>query len=164
MLVKIEEYDGDFISQSVLEALEIIGLVNKLNTLGYHINVEPIHQKTPKGMIEDTPSNHKVIIDRNKFIDKMTPSQFRKKVRTEDYKDKVCVEQSELYDIPFKDKDGVSIRQDVTVDGTNYVWYKHSIELKYKREVIQDIASYIKDIFEKTADYVIQSIDDMQTK
>lgn len=158
MLVKLEEYEGDFISQSVMEILETLGLINALNIRGYHITVEPIHQVTPKGMVEDTPSNHKVIIERNKFIENMTPSKFRKANANGSYSAKVIKDQSDL-DINFLEKNNATIKHEVTVDANSYVWYKHSLEIVYNRPAMENLDSYIKRIFEKTADYLIESID-----
>lgn len=158
MLVKIEEYDGDFISQSVMEILETVGFVNSLNIRGYHLSIDPVHKPTPKGMIEDTPSEHKITIERNKFIENMTPTQFRKKDRNGEYSEKVKNDQ-QILDIAFKEADNINIVREVTVDGSSYVWYKHKVELSYTRPVMEEVESYIKRVFKATADYLVDSVD-----
>ena len=108
--------------------------------------------------IDDTPSEHKITIERNKFIENMTPTQFRKKDRNGEYSEKVKKDQ-QILDIAFKEADNISIVREVTVDGSSYVWYKHKVELSYTRPVMEEVESYIKRVFKATADYLVDSVD-----
>ena len=170
-LIKIEEYNGSEIANTAIEALTQVGIINKLNSYGYHLAIEGIQKPTPKGMIDDTPSSHKIQIERNKFIEKC----FTKP------KDKIrLIEGSEEYikymenphsnkslmvcmpfDIDFQIKDGYEIVHEVSKDAESNLWYKHSVEFYINQLAVEPVEAYLKRLFEEVANYVIDTFEQM---
>lgn len=157
-LIKFSDYTGSEVAKAAMEALEMVGVINKLNINGYHLSIDGIQEKTPKGMINDTPRNHEVIIERNKFVCSMNKKEFSKLTSSE--LDNMLNEQSKL-SIDFLGKTGVSIIHNISRDASNYVWYKHQVKFQVEQSLLETLESYVKRLFETTANYVIDSFESM---
>lgn len=156
---KVSKYVRSEIAITAMEALEMIGIVNKLNINGYHISIDGLRTGMHEAMTDDTPSNHEVTIERNKFIKSLNKKQFNS-LSDKDLND-MLAEQSKM-DIDFIQKDNVSIIHNISHDSSNYVWYKHKVTFNIEQLVLETLESYVKRVFEETANYVIESFETMQ--
>lgn len=160
-LVKIEDYQGDLISKTVLETLDIIGLTAKLSINGYHIYIFGVYGDMPKGLIEDTPSSHTIIIERNKYLPTIDYESF-KKIENDPLKLDEIIEDQEKSNLDFLDDDNKEISHIISYDKDGYVWYKHKLSFNSNKMIVETYDSYIKRMFESIADYVIGSFEDME--
>ena len=68
-LVKFSDYNGSLIAQEALSSVLEIGLGAYAKSLGYMIDISPIMNPTPKGMIENTPDKHCITFSRSVPVD-----------------------------------------------------------------------------------------------
>ena len=160
-LVKSKDYNGNLIAKTVLEALEMIGVVNKLNINGYHISIIGSYNNTSKDIIDDTPSVNTVIIDRNKFIKNCNKAEF-KEIKSDINNIDAILSEQEEYNLDFIDSNNKEITHEISHDQLNYLWYKHKIEFTFSKSILETNDTYIKRIFEDIADYVISTFEYME--
>lgn len=67
-LINIKDYEGSLVALEAMQNMFQIDLIIYLKSFGYGINIFPIMESTPKGMIEDSPNSHEIVIDRRIFI------------------------------------------------------------------------------------------------
>lgn len=168
-LIKIEEYNGSEIGNAAIEALTQIGVISKLNSYGYHLAIEGIQKPTPKGMIDDTPSSHKIQIERNKFIEKCfsKPKDKIKLIEGSDsyvkYMENPKSNRSLMmcmpFNIDFQIKDGYEITHEISKDAESNLWYKHSVEFYINQLAVEPVEGYLKRLFEEVANYVIDAFE-----
>lgn len=158
-LISIKDYTGSEIAKAAMEALDMVGIVNKLNINGYHISIDGIQSKTPKGMIEDMPAKHKVIIDRNKFVREADKEQFEL-LNITDALDEELQEQ-EKFNLDFEDTGNKVITHQFSFDSNSYIWYKHKVEFEVDRGILETQEAYVKRLFEEIANYVVESFESM---
>ncbi len=160
-LVNISDFNGDIVTNTVMESLELIGVINKLNINGYHLYISGVHDKTPKGKVDDTPSKHIITIDRNKFIKKVTKSEFN---RLKDSIDDIVniIEDQENFNLDFWDENNKQIRHEISHDNSGYIWYKHEVKFEVEKSILETTESYVKRIFKDIADYVISTFEYME--
>ena len=159
-LIEIKEFTGSEIGKAAMEALEMIGVVNKLNLSGYHITIEGIQGKTPKGMIDDTPSKHKVIFERDKCIGTLSKSEYKKIMDCEEQANALLNEQRQQ-NINFSQANNATIADGISRDVSGYMWYKHKVELNINSSALETTEGYVKRLFEETANYVINAFESM---
>lgn len=159
-LIDIKEYRGSEIGIAVMEALEMIGIVHKLNINGYHLSIDGVHGITPKGMIEDTPDNHKITIERHKFIGNKNKNNMKHILRDNDKIDEI-LSQQEQFNIDFDERANYEITHQVKEDSNGDIWYNHRVEFEIGKTVLQTTESYVKGLFETVTDYVVNSFESM---
>lgn len=67
-LVKIKDFKGSLVAKEALENINYLGINSILASYGYSIDVTPVMESTPKGMIEDSPNSHMLEIEREVLI------------------------------------------------------------------------------------------------
>lgn len=159
-LVEVKDYTGDLIAKTVMEALEMIGIVNKLNINGYHLSILGITGDIPVGMADDTPSKHIITIDRNKFIRNCNKRDF-KKVESDIGEIETILNDQDIFNVDFEDTDDRVVTHEISQDSMNYMWYKHMVQWEASRSVLENEKGYIERIFKNIADYVIETFESM---
>lgn len=160
-LIKFEEYTGSLVAQAVAEALEMIGIINKLNINGYTVSISGVQEPTPKGMIEDTPTKHEVVIERSMFVQSASKGEF-KKINEDTEKLRRILEQQECVDINFATTKGERVYRGISRDNSGYVWYKHRVDFRVDQLAIETPENYVKRLFELIANYVIAAFEQVQ--
>lgn len=160
-LVEMKDYNGDLIAKTVQETLDMIGITNKLNINGYHISIFGKYGDMPKGMLEDTPSSHVILIERNKYIDKTDYKTFKRISSNVDDIVDILNEQEE-FNIDFIDDNNKEVSHEISHDSNGYLWYKHKVKFDCNKTVLETYESYVKRMFESIADYVIASFESME--
>ena len=159
-LVKIEDYQGDLVSKTIMDTLEIVGIENALNTRGYHISVLPLPSDIVNGMIDDTSSKHLVIIERNKYIATMSPKEFRQLENSNDLIDNI-IDSQDVFNADFDDNEGKEIMHEISHDESGYVWYKHKVSFNTEKSVLETYDGYVNRVFASIADYTVETFDRM---
>lgn len=151
-LVKIDEY-YDVVAETAMEALELVGIVHKLNVNGYHISIYGVQDKnTPDGMLDDMPMKHSINIEKHKFVCE-THKEFSEKDKAE------ILNQFKSMDLDIK-VDNANIIRDITVDNNGYCWYKHSITFYSSRLALESPKHYVNQLFKLVADSVIKAFEE----
>lgn len=159
-LIKIEDYSGSEIAKAVMEALDMVGVVNKLNINGYMIEIEGIQDKTPKGMIDDTPNKHKVTIKRDKWLGEFSISEFDS--MTTSRVDEI-MDMQDKNNLDFEDniKD-CEVTHRFSFENNKDIWYRHSVEIQLDKSILETDESYLKRIFNTVANYVVGTFESME--
>ena len=59
-LVKITEFSGSLVANEAMSNIHDTGLMVYIKSFGYDLEINPIMEATPKGMIEDSPNIHTI--------------------------------------------------------------------------------------------------------
>lgn len=159
-LVKVEDYRGSEIGNAVMDALDIIGIVYKLNINGYHLSVSGVTMATPDGMLNDTPDNHRIVIERYKHIGNKHDTGIKGVTKKPSIAYDVVSEQ-EKFNIDFDESENYEITHGIKEDPDGSVWYNHRVEFEVQKLAIEAEEVYVKRLFETIADYVVRSFESM---
>lgn len=135
-LIKFSNYTGSKISTESMFNITYCGLAEYAMSYGYHINVEPIHSKTPKGMIDDSPDAHEIVLTRNKYIDENSKE--------------ATLGDEKIIEIESKDNFKIAYLFGYNVDNTNEIitaedgtrFFRNTIKIKVKRFKNEEDADY----------------------
>lgn len=159
-LVPIDEYEGSIIGNTVLEGLTQLGIVDIINRHGYIVNITGVHGVTPPGMIDDTPSEHKISIDKRLRLANKKELSFVKgnkiDVNSKEYLDSL----KELRSCDIKTPQTMGIKQnkisEIYLD-KNDCCYKHIIEINVKQGEQEETYNYLDRLFKLAADLLVSS-------
>lgn len=159
-LVKIDEYQGSLIGETVVDALINSGIADILNKNGYIINVDGISE-VKDDMIEDEPDNHNIRISKELALGYKKLCGFVEKNKV-NKNNKLYIESlNELksFDLELPKIFGVRIQEtsEIELDKTGICVYKHEIKINKPKKDSEDLTEYAIRIFNSTADILLQS-------
>ena len=147
----------DIICITAMEALEMIGVVDKLNTNGYTISIDAVQDQKGAKKDDDVYLNHLISIIKYKYIGTVVDKQYKKASLSDDEKKSIFKEMSgQDLDISHENS---QVIHDVSLDKNGYCWYKHSILFYIPRLEAEETKDYAKRCFENIADTIINALE-----
>ena len=73
-LVKINKFEGSLVAKETMANLNETGLLVYIKSFGYNIDINPVMEATPSGMIEDSPNKHIIALTKTIQISDMESS------------------------------------------------------------------------------------------
>lgn len=150
-LVKIKDFNGSLVAKEAIENINYLGVSSILASYGYSVDVVPIMEATPKGMIEDSPNSHMLEIEREVLIENK-----HNDLADDEIFNIYCVGNTikPKFIVGSFTATTQNVWSNTDENGVETKWYKYKISINIKRKENESNSDYAMRISEIAFKYV----------
>lgn len=155
--IEKENFHGSEVANIVTEALDYGGLLEAMNNCTYAISIDGICDIDSAGRIDDSPSLHKIVISRSKYVGNMSRKQYNS-YETSDIGKAEMKKHSDVSLVFENVGESFENKHYFNRDKQGYVWYNHEISFFINRPITESFEGYVQRMFNTISQYIIDTL------